>query len=76
MNLDYALAKSINPYFEQLGRTMGFERVKHYANQFGLGELAGYNIQGEQLGVYPDTELPQKLGGVGRMCSFGESVSR
>ena len=75
VNLDYALAKSINPYFEQLGRTMGFERVKHYANQFGLGELAGYNIQGEQLGIYPDTELPQKLGGVGRMCSFGEGIS-
>ncbi len=75
VNLDYALAKSINPYFEQLGRTMGFERVKHYANQFGLGELAGYNIQGEQLGTYPDTELPQKQGGVGRMCSFGEGIS-
>jgi cell division protein FtsI/penicillin-binding protein 2 len=54
---------------------MGFERVKYYANQFGLGELAGYNIRGEQLGVYPDTPLPAKLGGVGRMCSFGESVS-
>ena len=75
VDLDYALAKSINPYFEVLGRTMGFERVKHYANMFGLGELAGYNIAGEQLGTYPDTELPQKLGGVGRMCSFGESVS-
>ncbi len=75
VDLDYALAKSINPYFETLGRTMGFERVKHYANEFGLGELAGYQIQGEQLGVYPDTELPAKSGGVGRMCSFGESVS-
>ena len=42
---------------------------------FGLGELAGYHIQGEQLGVYPDHELAEKLGGVGRMCSFGESVS-
>jgi penicillin-binding protein 2 len=75
VNLTYALAKSINPYFEQLGRTLGFERVKHYANQFGLGELAGYHIQGEQLGVYPDQPLPEKLGGVGRMCSFGESIS-
>ncbi len=75
VNLDYALARSINPYFEQLGRLMGFERVKHYANEFGLGELAGYHIRGEQLGTYPDTELPQKLGGVGRMCSFGESIS-
>ena len=75
VNLDYALAKSVNPYFEVLGRTMGFERVKHYANEFGLGELAGYGIQGEQLGVYPDTELPAKMGGVGRMCSFGEGIS-
>ncbi len=75
VDLTYALAKSVNPYFEVLGRTMGFERVKHYANEFGLGELAGYQIQGEQLGVYPDTELPAKMGGVGRMCSFGESIS-
>jgi penicillin-binding protein 2 len=75
MNLTQALAKSNNLYFEALGRSLGFERVKHYANEFGLGEFAGYNIEGEQLGTYPDEELPQKLGGVGRMCSFGESVS-
>ena len=75
LNLTYALARSINPYFETLGRQLGFERVKHYANQFGLGELAGYNIPGERLGVYPDTELPASRGGVGRMCSFGESIS-
>ena len=52
--------ESMNLYFEVLGRAMGFERVKHYANEFGLGELAGYNIPGEQLGVYPDTELPRR----------------
>jgi cell division protein FtsI/penicillin-binding protein 2 len=75
VNLTYALAKSVNPFFEVLGRAMGFDRVKHYANEFGLGELAGYGIEGEQLGVYPDEELPAKLGGVGRMCSFGESIS-
>jgi cell division protein FtsI/penicillin-binding protein 2 len=75
LDLTHALAKSVNLYFEVLGRAMGFERVKHYANEFGLGELAGYNIAGEQLGVYPDTELPESQGGVGRMCSFGESIS-
>ena len=74
LDLTHALAKSVNLYFEVLGRAMGFERVKHYANEFGLGELAGYNIPGEQLGVYPDTELPQASGGVGRMYSFGESI--
>ena len=75
VNLTEALAKSINSYFEVLGRQLGFERVRHYANEFGLGELAGYNIPGEQLGVYPDEPLPESLGGVGRMCSFGQSIS-
>jgi penicillin-binding protein 2 len=75
LTLTEALAHSNNLYFETLGRSLGFERVKHYANQFGLGELAGYKIEGEQLGRYPDQELPKELGGVGRMCSFGESVS-
>ena len=75
LDLTHALARSVNLYFEVLGRAMGFERVKHYANEFGLGELAGYNIAGEQLGAYPDTELPLAQGGVGRMCSFGESIS-
>ncbi len=75
MNMTQALAKSNNLYFEELGRELGFERVRHYANQFGLGELAGYNIPGEQLGIYPDRALPASEGGVGRMCSFGQGVS-
>ncbi|MGO8756961.1 MAG: penicillin-binding transpeptidase domain-containing protein [Terracidiphilus sp.] len=75
MNMTQALAKSNNLYFEELGRELGFERVHHYANEFGLGELAGYNIAGEQLGVYPDEAIPEAEGGVGRMCSFGQGVS-
>ena len=75
MDMTTALAHSNNLYFEELGRELGFERVRHYATQFGLGELAGYNIDGEQLGVYPDQELPASEGGVGRMCSFGQGVS-
>jgi cell division protein FtsI/penicillin-binding protein 2 len=75
MNMTQALAKSNNLYFEELGRELGFERVHQYANQFGLGELAGYNIDGEQLGTYPNEALPASQGGVGRMCSFGQGVS-
>src|SRR5205807_6896033 len=37
--------------------------------------LAGYGIEGEHLGTFPDHELPANLGGVGKMCSFGESIS-
>ena len=75
MNLTLALAHSNNAYFEALGRQLGFEKVAHYARSYGLGELAGYHIQGEQAGVYPQEEISAKLGGVGKMCSFGEGIS-
>ena len=75
MNLTTALARSNNAYFEALGRQLGFEKVSFYAHQYGLGELAGYNIPGEQLGSYPEAEISRKLGGVGKMCSFGEGIS-
>jgi cell division protein FtsI/penicillin-binding protein 2 len=75
MDLTEALAHSNNLYFETLGRRLGFERVRHYANSFGLGELAGWNIPGEQLGIYPEQVLPESEGGVGKMCSFGQGVS-
>jgi len=75
MNLTTALAHSNNAYFEAVGRKLGFEKVAYYAHQYGLGELAGYDISGEQLGEYPDAPIPASLGGVGKMCSFGEGVS-
>lgn len=75
MNLTMALARSNNAYFEALGRQLGFERVAYYAHQYGLGELAGYDIPSESPGLYPDEAISTKLGGVGKMCSFGEGIS-
>lgn len=75
LNLTNALAHSNNAYFEAVGRRLGFAKVSYYAHQFGLGELAGYNIEGEHLGTFPTHELDARLGGVGKMCSFGESIS-
>ena len=75
MNLTEALAHSNNAYFEALGRRLGFEKVSYYAHEFGLGELAGYNIPGEHLGIFPSRELAANAGGVAKMCSFGESIS-
>ena len=74
INLTKALAHSNNAYFEAVGRRLGFEKVSYYAHQFGMGELAGWNIPGEHLGTFPSEELSAKLGGVGKMCSFGESI--
>jgi len=75
MNLTAALAHSNNAYFEELGRKLGFEKVAYYAHEYGLGELAGYDISGEQSGSYPDEAIPDKQGGVGKMCSYGEGIT-
>src|SRR5712691_13378414 len=75
MTLTEALAHSNNAYFEAVGRRLGFPKVSYYAHQFGLGELTGFNLEGEHLGTFPARELDAKLGGVGKMCSYGESIS-
>lgn len=75
MTMTQALAHSNNLYFATLGQRLGFDRVKYYAHRFGLGELAGYDIQGEHLGTYPEEVIPASQGGVGKMCSFGQGIS-
>jgi penicillin-binding protein 2 len=75
MNLTQALAMSNNGYFEVLGQRLGFKKVSRYAQMFGMGELAGYNIEGEHLGLFPVAAPDRKQGGVGRMCSFGKNIS-
>jgi penicillin-binding protein 2 len=72
MNLTEAMAHSNNTFFESLGSEMGFEKVSHYAQLLGLGELAGYSIPEEQSGKVPAE--PPKRGGVARMSSFGEGI--
>ncbi|MBI3694637.1 MAG: penicillin-binding protein, partial [Acidobacteria bacterium] len=73
MSLTDALAISNNVFFARLGEALGFQRVRQYARLFGFGEKAGWNIPGEQLGTFP--EAPPKLGGVGRLTSFGEEIA-
>src|SRR5712664_1855222 len=72
LNLTEALAHSNNPFFEELGRRMGFDTVSHYGRLLGLGELAGYQIAEEHPGGFPSE--PPKNGGVARMSSFGEGI--
>jgi cell division protein FtsI/penicillin-binding protein 2 len=72
MNLTDALAHSNNMFFAKLGEMLGFERVSHYAHEFGLGEKAGLNIPGESAGVFPGQ--PPKEGGVGLLTSFGQDI--
>jgi cell division protein FtsI/penicillin-binding protein 2 len=68
MDLTDALAVSNNPYFMRLGEKLGFERIIHYAQQFGLGEYAGINIPEEHPGQLPGA--PPSIG-IGYLTSFG-----
>lgn len=72
INLTEALAYSDNPFFEILGRKLGFEKVSAYARLLGFGELAGYLIENEYPGAFPTQ--PPANGGVGRMSSYGEEI--
>jgi len=73
MTLTEALARSNNAFFAILGNKLGFERFSYYARLLGLGEKAGYEIEGEKPGYFP-AEPPRNTS-LGMMCSFGEGIS-
>ncbi|MGQ9635080.1 MAG: penicillin-binding transpeptidase domain-containing protein [Bryobacteraceae bacterium] len=72
LTLTEALARSDNPYFASLGEKLGFERLSYYARLMGLGEKAGWRIEGEQPGKLPEAPPPE---GVGMMSSFGSGIT-
>jgi penicillin-binding protein 2 len=53
MDLDYALAKSNNTYFQRVGVNMGSPKMIAYAKSLGLGEKTGINADGETAGKLP-----------------------
>jgi penicillin-binding protein 2 len=68
LNLTDALAHSNNPFFQVIGRQLGFERVMQYAGNFGFGEKTGVNHPGESDGFLPDASDVE----TGRMSSHGD----
>jgi penicillin-binding protein 2 len=71
LTLTDAIAHSDNSFFSQIGYRLGYEKILHYAQLFGLGEKAGLNIEGEHAGTIA-SEPPSD--GVGMMTSFGEGI--
>ena len=74
IGLTFAWARSVNSFFATIGNRLGFDNVIHYAKLYGLGEKAGWDIEGEQPGLLPSE--PPKDGGVGMMTSFGEGFTQ
>ena len=54
MDLTAALAHSNNPFFEQVGSKIGFDKMLSYAREFGLGEKTGTNLPFEFQGRLPE----------------------
>ncbi len=52
-DLDMALARSSNPYFQKTGVNFGNEKMIAYAKTLGLGERTGINAEGETPGKLP-----------------------
>jgi cell division protein FtsI/penicillin-binding protein 2 len=74
LSLTNALAHSNNYFFAGLGQTLGFEKMRYYARQFGYGEKAGWDLPGEQPGQFPSD--PPSNGGVRMLTSFGEGIAQ
>ena len=54
LTLTDAVAHSNNPFFQELGKRLGYERVIRYAQNFGFGQQTGINLPGEDGGFLPE----------------------
>ena len=75
LDLKRSLAISNNPYFEKLGSLVGMEKLRSHARRWGFGEPAGWGIEKEPAGVFPQEAPSRQRGGVGKLSSFGEGIS-
>src|SRR5882724_5638475 len=71
IDLTEALAHSNNACFSAVGYKLGYDRIIHYAQLFGLGEKAGLDMEEEQPGTLASAPPSD---GLGMMTSFGEGI--
>ncbi|NQV49550.1 MAG: penicillin-binding protein 2 [Candidatus Marinimicrobia bacterium] len=64
VNLHEAIQQSCNVYFFNLIQDIGLEDWAHMARSFGLGQLAGIDIPGENKGLVPDTKYMNRKYGL------------
>src|SRR5262249_8691766 len=68
LNLTDAVAHSNNPFFQALGRMLGYERVMKYAMNYGFSQKTGANYPGESPGFLPEEGEEE----TGHMSSHGD----
>lgn len=62
ITLRRALAVSCNPFFQQVGRRLGWSAIRRYAGELGLGDRTGSGLRGEARGVLPRSVAPSRVG--------------
>jgi penicillin-binding protein 2 len=60
----HALAASSDGYFYQLGFRLGHDRLRYWAQQYGLGSELGVDIPGEYAGNWPTNAWSMKVYGL------------
>lgn len=61
INVITGLAKSCNVFFAELGRRLGADMIKLWANKFGMGVKTGVEV-GESSGIIAGPEHSEKVG--------------
>ena len=60
----HALAASSDGYFYQMGWRLGNDRLRYFAQQYGIGQKTGIDLPGEFSGNYPTNAWMLKVAGV------------
>lgn len=60
----HALAASSDGYFYQMGWRLGNERLRKFADLYGIGHKTGIDLPGEFAGNYPTNAWMMKVAGV------------
>lgn len=71
LDLHRAIAESCDIYFYELGRLLGIDKIKHYAQILGLGSKTGVFLP-EDKGLLPDRAW--KRAEIGRRWQKGENL--
>jgi penicillin-binding protein 2 len=62
VDLEQAIAKSVNTYFYKLALDMGIDRLGAWMSKFGFGRPTGVDLVGEGSGVLPSREWKRSQG--------------
>lgn len=72
MDLAFALKRSNDIYFYQLGQTVGEKGMADTARRLGFGRKVGIDILGEEAGLIPDPEWKDKV--IGEVWYPGDNL--